>query len=971
MPPSAPHRPFRPPAAPSKEGRALLDLLRARERLRRADGGVANNGDGCVANDGGAATGDDRRGANDEEAQQLEDELVSRLNTLAASIRRRGLFATPEKAEQYRARASERSSASSRANEPAAAAGSKKRKRPKHPSGGAGLSASSFGIHLDSHSGGHSGMSGPAGEEMDEGLILTAVCRILGASVGRKKAAESEASHRASYRLVCAAMNVVSSLCHLARDGILGDAFGAAVEGEMVGSVAVPLLDALGDTILRLYYSACSANNGEKISGLAGGFKACAAVVSVVETRLSRADKTVGSLRETAWLVLNHLPDLSGSQEALSGVRTAAAALLSTLPLAGNSEGAPSAKLWSQAVTEGVALLQWAIDEFFPVADGGKGGSDANMNAKQHPEVWKEHEAWLSVAKEAPKKDEPLDLANDPTDRHRSKALQNRVECLVCYLSSLLGMEGYPLHSGLSSSALELPLDSLLDAAEVLLSYPLAAEAKHRATKSRLRASPVKDGLISPNGAIDIAPELRVCGHALFDVAVESCRGGSGALSRARRLVGMAVANLQSSCSVAIVSTVDGRRGGVSKMGMWLRGSIPLRAKSITTFQTTMLSLGAGVMVSAGTAKSVARALVLVGGCLLEQVAPNARRDDDGDEWGTLGERAQLAETAVGALASCLAAFGGLIPNDVRGTLDSIVHTCFSTLHARGSGSIFAYAHVKRAVLQLGTNCACVPWGDGGRSANMEIVRTVAAMLRNDSDSSVATAALSTLCVFDAFSTPRAPPLLIPTRGAVDDGKIGKSGFTASSLLQGMDQAKVEIAASDVAVEGKKKASSSKKARKEEAKACTKKSPESTGTPVDVVDKDAEQENHEARESKSRPSGVSAQGNSANQSNIAAAKDGSETAEKTDEVHNPEQLKDETESVPVVAAAGTAAGEKGDEMAVEPTPDPPGSVDDEPVKGGKDEEMKGESDADDDDGSSSLDDFPDIVDEDPDEEDRM
>jgi hypothetical protein len=56
-------------------------------------------------------------------------------------------------------------------------------------------------------------------------------------------------------------------------------------------------------------------------------------------------------------------------------------------------------------------------------------------------------------------------------------------------------------------------------------------------------------------------------------------------------------------------------------------------------------------MSSTGTAKSVSRALVLLGGCLLEQVQGNesdAQQTGFGsangvhDEWGTLGEKAKL-----------------------------------------------------------------------------------------------------------------------------------------------------------------------------------------------------------------------------------------------------------------------------------------------------------------------------------------
>jgi len=60
------------------------------------------------------------------------------------------------------------------------------------------------------------------------------------------------------------------------------------------------------------------------------------------------------------------------------------------------------------------------------------------------------------------------------------------------------------------------------------------------------------------------------------------------------------------------------------------------------------VSLGSGIMSSTGTSRSVSRALVLLGGCLLEQVRGDGSVASDGasnaidDEWGTLGEKAAL-----------------------------------------------------------------------------------------------------------------------------------------------------------------------------------------------------------------------------------------------------------------------------------------------------------------------------------------
>jgi hypothetical protein len=174
-----------------------------------------------------------------------------------------------------------------------------------------------------------------------------------------------------------------------------------------------------------------------------------------------------------------------------------------------------------------------------------------------------------------------------------------------------------------------------------------------------------------------------------------------------------------------------------------------------------------------------------------------------------------------------MAAFGGLIPNHVRGSLDSIIQTCFSNLYSSGNSSIIAYSHVKRAMLQLGTNCMCAPWRDGARSTISNIVRTVSEMLRNDPDVSVASMALSTLCVLDAFTTPRAPPLLVPIRDSIDGSGNHSISLTASSLIVGMNDTKLEMQSTKLAAEERRVTKSERKASK-----ITKKEAEKSETHV-------------------------------------------------------------------------------------------------------------------------------------------
>eukprot|EP00986_Skeletonema_menzelii_P003875 scaffold1256_cov150-Skeletonema_menzelii.AAC.29 len=934
-------------------GRSLLDLLRSRDKLVRAssDHQIVDNND-------------NNKSANDE-IETTETELLQRLQSLDISIRRRGLFNNDsERAQLFYKCASERSSSSTGSNDDTvvedsakgsvkSSSSNNKRKRKGGGGGGnsnnsnnssnsgtgsaGGLSATSYGIFLDSHSSTpFSAVSTGGGDKtnLDEGLIVTVVCRILGVTVGRRKKHDAQSQNddmedettqslKHSDSLIQVALSIIASICDHAKDGMVPslsiDSQCAFIEGDMIGSIGSSLLDALRDNILSLYYQ----GNEERIAVMMESFRAAASVITLMEMRLSRADKIINGLKDVTWLVLNNLHSLTADTASIHAIQHSATSLLASLPLPGTSDGNPPSKVWTECIRDGILLLRWALNGFFPMPT--IDNTVAKDEASKHQTLWKEHERWLSIVTGF--QVEGLDLGGDPTDVYRARALQIRIECLTSYVASLIKMDGYPLHQAntLSSSALILPFDSLLDVSELLLSFPLAAEGKHRSTKQRLRSTPVQGGLISPDSAMSISVELRLCGHTLFDVAMESCRGGSGALSRGRRIVGMAVANLQSSCSMALVSVVDGKRSGDirgQRIG-WLRGSIPLRIKSIQMFLNVAISLGSSTMSSAGTAKSMSKALVLLGGCLLEQTQ---REDDRFDEWGTLGERAKLVEISSTALASCVAAFGGLIPNNVRSTIDSILHSCLTTLYCSGSSSIFAYAEAKRSILQLATNCVTVPWGDGGRSTINDIVRKVSLLLKNDTDVTVASMALSTLCIVDAFMTPRAPALLIASRNQDES----KSNLTASVMMHSINEKEAEMKSLSRSKESKEKKSSKKDQK------------------------------------------VSATDDS------SAVKKKSKTAETTKTMQNESELpRNAIENMAAVETDNkqihsetTETGVTNNDVATDAMEVDENTEDRVEFEGKSQEGQKDDSEVGDDD-DFSLDDFPEIVDEDPDEGDRI
>ena len=192
---------------------------------------------------------------------------------------------------------------------------SRKRRRRRAGDGGGGgvtaraSAAACYGIHLTGAAGGPAVVgvaAGTDGEEPDAGLLLTAVCRAARALA-----------------LACEAFAVLAALCDHARnerDGGGGAcATAAAVVREMVGSVAVPLLDALGDDTRAWTREggdddAAHARHTAARRVAAGCFRAGAAATALLgasSAALARAGATRERWRDAAWDVLDRLPPTS------------------------------------------------------------------------------------------------------------------------------------------------------------------------------------------------------------------------------------------------------------------------------------------------------------------------------------------------------------------------------------------------------------------------------------------------------------------------------------------------------------------------------------------------------------------------------------------------------------------------------------------------------------------------------------
>lgn len=588
-----------PPDMSETPGRELLHLLRHRDKLLKVSGLDST----C-------------------EADRLGTKITELLESLYTSIQRNGLLPIGA-AEKIRAQTGSSGSNNIASNNEG---GGKKRKR-KGGDRSNSTTAAQYGIHLDSNA--------ENGEKIDleEGRILMGLCRVL--RVGKKKSsdlnqdgADGADNIMEGWEITGAACQTVTSICRHAQTntGVC-----SIVVKDMMGSIAIPMLEAQCIIISKLKGIQIQENNAQ-IASLIFALEAAAAVIGLVRTRCTSStagEKLLQKLRAETWSLLNSMLN--------DRVIKAATVLLATFPLAGDASNSSLPFLWTKSMNEGISLINLTIGDLFPVND--KTRDEGNLpDTENH---YQDHKSWIASLKGS--LDETAD--NDSIDEYRRDKFLSRIQCLTEYVLSLIKMQGYSTtHDNKSLLFVNMPLQSLLDLSESLLSFPLAAEIKHRSLPSRLRSSPVDGGLISANAAVSIATSMRYCGHVLFDATISSCRGS--AYSKARRIIDISMSNLQSSVSRGLLSVVvegrkvDGRKDGITAQ---LRGSIPLRIKSIEMFRVVVLSLGSGVM-SSSTSKSVCRGVVLVGGCLLEQIQRCCDNANIGAEveWGTLRERGSL-----------------------------------------------------------------------------------------------------------------------------------------------------------------------------------------------------------------------------------------------------------------------------------------------------------------------------------------
>jgi hypothetical protein len=158
----------------------------------------------------------------------------------------------------------------------------------------------------------------------------------------------------------------------------------------MVGSIGPRLLDELEDRVCHhscIHFSGCGRCGPEDVIDLPVALDGClrllTSIVSLLGVRSlplhGGTGRNTQALRDAAWGVLLLAGSGGGGANDEDDVRVgrAATALITLLLLlAGEGSDAPSfpSEAWLRSTAKDAAMLQWAIDDFFPLAAQGPGG---------------------------------------------------------------------------------------------------------------------------------------------------------------------------------------------------------------------------------------------------------------------------------------------------------------------------------------------------------------------------------------------------------------------------------------------------------------------------------------------------------------------------------------------------------------------------------------------------------------------
>jgi hypothetical protein len=574
-------------ASSLEEGKYFLNLLKTFEREMKDDGGEeVMNG-------------------------ETKTSILEILSNMENLYMRRGLLEyDSERANDMQNKESDQNMSSQSSGRGGHA---KKRKR-GGGSGSSGSIASILGID-----------AGKSNASVDkEAYVLSNLCRILIPTPA--SSTDREPILRYPPVIIHATCNVLIAICNHSSNHL--PSVTAAVEHSMIISISSQLLNGISKTV-NLLLTAIGDDGSDQSTQFYKALSTCcncaSLLISLSGNRLSRNVKVMDSIQNTAEAIIwrNDLSNGQSDEKLLSTMNESAATLLSTIPLASNSNGVSSSTLWSNKLYSTCKDLSTTLVAFYP----------SLKRVGTHQKKFRKDESgkisWIEGVKK-----------NTTSQAERISILSTRIDGYISIILAFLRMGRYDQLD--SSITLSLPLKNLLEILEQMLAFSTIAETKFLATKPRLRSISVEGGLLSPKAAMTLANSVKYHGHVLFQTVSSLLTNSS--LVHGKRFIGVSLSSLQSCSSVALRMVIDPVSvADKNSDKKWLHSSISLRSMSVKSFACIMQRLGSNAIVS--QTESIIKGVVFIVGFLLEQISDekgDPEKDMEDEHWGTATERAKL-----------------------------------------------------------------------------------------------------------------------------------------------------------------------------------------------------------------------------------------------------------------------------------------------------------------------------------------
>lgn len=530
-------------------------------------------------------------------------------------------------------------------------------------------------------------------------------------------------------------------------------------EFELIASQ--PLLPNLQGCLVRLLSNSTRFPNGlyalnsrEQSAAILASLRATSSLIRLLGTRLTRAP--VDSIEALAYQCLA-VGDYA--------VQSSAATLLSTLPLQKNL-----AEAWQSLWRKVVASLYHVIQVTAPIFD------EIEL---QPDEVLVGIKPWLDS------------MAKSPTEGSRVQSFQVLLSGLVKLMECLLGVD----HAASPVAFVRIPVSSLLDVVEMMVSFSTSAESVFFGTKKRLRAELIDNGIISVEKVVQIANTIKVAGITILSSLLEAV-GGPSLMPFCGRIEKIASVAVLTSCSTSLRHVLDAASSMDPKNPRWLHSSIACRTATIELYLQYSRAFGICVPNNGvrSNSKSLAnqdvdRSIAFIGGTLVEQLLDASLPAST--DWGSFLERCRLLEVCSDCLSACLLYGGEFLVAPTRTLIDSVIQTCLQAL-SEGTSAFVKVESVRVAFLNLGIACATTSWDDGSASFIVPTLERTARILKSDCNAIVALLAATALSTCDNLANTRVPALHVVTTKPSTD-LFATRILSPTNLLERLEEVKMDV----------------------------------------------------------------------------------------------------------------------------------------------------------------------------------